>query len=174
MVKLWCCCFLELGNDEIHGMLCLGILGGDYTCLRLDKRRKNVVLSVLELVFTLWAAWGRYAQLQQLPRAASACHTAIFNPKIPHIIWILAYKQDHLLVPLPLIFGFSFCRDHQWMANIVPVPKKDGKVRMCVDYRDLNKTSPKDDFPLPHIGMLVGNTTKFNVFFFMDGFSSYN
>ena len=43
----------------------------------------------------------------------------------------------------------------QWVANIVPVPKKDGKVRMCVDYRDLNKASPKDDFPLPHIDMLV-------------------
>ncbi|KAI5382745.1 hypothetical protein KIW84_070240 [Lathyrus oleraceus] len=62
----------------------------------------------------------------------------------------------------------------QWVANIVPVPKKDGKVRMCVDYRDLNKASPKDDFPLPHIDMLVDNTTKFNVFSFMDGFSGYN
>ncbi|KAK7323722.1 hypothetical protein VNO77_27212 [Canavalia gladiata] len=39
----------------------------------------------------------------------------------------------------------------EWVANIVPVPKKDGKVRMCVDYRDLNRASPKDDFPLPHI-----------------------
>ena len=39
----------------------------------------------------------------------------------------------------------------QWMANIVPVPNKDGKVRMCVDYRDLNRASPKDNFPLPHI-----------------------
>ncbi|KAI5430618.1 hypothetical protein KIW84_034997 [Lathyrus oleraceus] len=61
-----------------------------------------------------------------------------------------------------------------WVANIVPVPKKDGKVRMCVDYRDLNKASPKDDFPLPHIDMLVDNTAKFKVFSFMDGFSGYN
>ena len=62
----------------------------------------------------------------------------------------------------------------QWIDNIVPVPKKDGKVRMCVDYRDLNKASPKDDFPLPHIDMLVDSTTKFKVFSFMDGFSGYN
>ena len=62
----------------------------------------------------------------------------------------------------------------QWSANIVPVPKKYGKVRMCVDYRDLNKASPKDDFPLPHIEMLVDSTTKFKVFSFMDGFYGYN
>lgn len=62
----------------------------------------------------------------------------------------------------------------QWVANIVPVPKKDGKVRMCVDYRDLNRASPKDDFPLPHIDILVNNTNQFSVFSFMDGFSRYN
>ena len=62
----------------------------------------------------------------------------------------------------------------QWVTNIVPVPKKDGKVHMCVYYRDLNKASPKDDFPLPRIDMLVDNTAKFNVFSFMDGFSGYN
>ncbi|MCI40683.1 RNA-directed DNA polymerase (Reverse transcriptase), partial [Trifolium medium] len=39
----------------------------------------------------------------------------------------------------------------QWVANIVPIPKKDGKFQMCVNYRDLNRASPKDDFPLPHI-----------------------
>ena len=50
------------------------------------------------------------------------------------------------------------------------MPRKDGKVCMCIDYRDLNKTSPKDDFPLPHIDMLVDNTTKFKVFSFMEDF----
>ena len=62
----------------------------------------------------------------------------------------------------------------QWVANVVPVPNKDGKVRMCVDYRDLNRASPKDDFPLPHINILVDNTAQHKVFSFMDGFSGYN
>jgi len=71
--------------------------------------------------------------------------------------------------------GFLVTSEYpQWLANIVPVPKKDGKVRMCVDYRNLNKTSPKDDFPLPHIDVLVDSTAKCKVFSLMDGFSSYN
>jgi hypothetical protein len=43
-----------------------------------------------------------------------------------------------------------------------------------VDYRDLNKASPKDDFPLPHIDILVDNTARNATYSFMDGFSSYN
>ena len=57
---------------------------------------------------------------------------------------------------------------------MVPVPKIDGKVRMCVDSRDLNRASPKDDFPLPYIDFLVDNTTQHKVFSFMDRFSGYN
>ncbi|KAG8500234.1 hypothetical protein CXB51_004341 [Gossypium anomalum] len=45
---------------------------------------------------------------------------------------------------------------------------------MCVDYRDLNRASPKDNFPLPHIDTLVDNTAKHSLFSFMDGFSGYN
>ena len=52
----------------------------------------------------------------------------------------------------------------RWVENVVPVPKKDGKVPMCVDYRDLNSVSPKDDFPLPHIDILVDNTSQHKVF----------
>ena len=62
----------------------------------------------------------------------------------------------------------------QWVANVVPVPKKDGKVQMCVDYIALNRASPKDDFPLPHIDVLVDNTAQHKIFSFMDGFSGYN
>ncbi|KAG8473187.1 hypothetical protein CXB51_035220 [Gossypium anomalum] len=45
---------------------------------------------------------------------------------------------------------------------------------MCIDYRDLNKASLKDNFPLPHIDTLVDNTAGYSLFSFMDGFSGYN
>ena len=47
----------------------------------------------------------------------------------------------------------------EWLANVIHVPKKDGKVRVCVDFHDLNKASPKNDFPLPHIDILIDSTT---------------
>lgn len=56
----------------------------------------------------------------------------------------------------------------------MPVPNKDEKVRICIDYRDVNRESPKDDFPLPHIDVLVDNIAHVLVFSFMDGFSGYN
>ncbi|XP_016752398.1 uncharacterized protein [Gossypium hirsutum] len=56
----------------------------------------------------------------------------------------------------------------EWVANIVSVPKEDEKIRMCMDYRDLNKASPKDNFPLPHIDMLVDNTAGYSLFSFME------
>ena len=45
---------------------------------------------------------------------------------------------------------------------------------MCVDYKDLNRESPKDDFSLPYIDVLVDNTAQHKLFSFMDGFSGYN
>ena len=62
----------------------------------------------------------------------------------------------------------------QWVTNVVVVPKKDGKIRVCMDYRDLNRASPKDDFPLPHIDILIDNAARNATYSFMDGFSSYN
>ena len=71
--------------------------------------------------------------------------------------------------------GFLAVVDYPpWIANIVPVPNKDGKVRMCVDYLDLNRESPENDFPLPHIDVLMDNTAQASVFSFMDSFSGYN
>jgi len=60
------------------------------------------------------------------------------------------------------------------VSNIVVVPKKEVKIRVCMDFRNLNKASPKDDFPLPHIDILVDNVARSSTYSFMDGFSGYN
>ncbi|KAH9703019.1 BED-type domain-containing protein [Citrus sinensis] len=46
----------------------------------------------------------------------------------------------------------------EWISNVVLVKKANGKWRMCVDFTDLNKTCPKDSFPLPKIDQLVDST----------------
>ena len=61
-----------------------------------------------------------------------------------------------------------------WLTNVVPVPKKDGKTRVCVDYWDLNKASPKNNFPLPYIHILIDNCAKYEIQSFVDCFAWYH
>jgi len=71
----------------------------------------------------------------------------------------------------------DFVREEQhpnWVANIVLVPKKNGNIRICIDYRDLNTACPKDEFPLSITDVMIDNTCDFERMFFMDGFLGYN
>ena len=89
-----------------------------------------------------------------------------------HPRWSLQVKKE---IQKHLSVGFiSVVQYPEWLANVVHVPKKDDKVRVCVDFRNLNKASIKDDFPLPHIDMLVDSTAGYAMLSFMDGFSGYN
>ena len=61
-----------------------------------------------------------------------------------------------------------------WLSNIVSVKKKNGQIRYCVDFRNLNKAYPKDEFPLPNMDLLIDSTAESVMFSFMDGFNEYN
>ncbi|XP_057770207.1 uncharacterized protein LOC130990022 [Salvia miltiorrhiza] len=61
-----------------------------------------------------------------------------------------------------------------WISSIVPVRKKNGQIRVCVDFRDLNEACPKDDFPLPIAELMIDATTGHEALTFMDGSSGYN
>ena len=50
----------------------------------------------------------------------------------------------------------------------------NGKWRTCVDFTDLNKACPKDDFPLPRIDQLVDSTAGCELMSFLDAYSSYH
>jgi ribonuclease HI len=74
-----------------------------------------------------------------------------------------------------LAAGFIKLIQHpRWLSNIVPVKKKNGQIRCCVDFRNLNKACPKDEFPLPNMDLLVDSAAGHAMFSFMDGFSGYN
>ena len=94
---------------------------------------------------------------------------ALWRMKSEIILKIKEEVEKHLKAGFLTVIAYS-----DWVANIVPVPKKDRKVRMYVEYKDLNQASPKDNFPLPHIDTLIDNTTTNMFFSFMDGFSGYN
>ena len=62
----------------------------------------------------------------------------------------------------------------EWLANVVVVPKKGNKWRVCVDYMDLNDACPKDNFPLPHIDKIVDASVGHDMLSFLDAFSIYH
>ena len=57
---------------------------------------------------------------------------------------------------------------------MVVVPKVGGKLRMCIDFRDLNKVCPKDYFSLPSIDRLVESMSEHELFRFVDTYSGYH
>lgn len=85
--------------------------------------------------------------------------------------------QDQVIAEVDRLITAGFIKEVQyprWLANIVPVEKKNGQVRVCVDFRDLNRACPKDDFPIPITEMVVDSTTGYGALSFMDGSSGYN
>ncbi|KAL0282754.1 UNVERIFIED_CONTAM: hypothetical protein Sangu_2479100 [Sesamum angustifolium] len=60
-----------------------------------------------------------------------------------------------------------------WISNTVPVKNKNGQIRVCDDFRDLNNACPKDDFPLPIAERMI-DATGHEALSFMDGLSGYN
>ena len=73
--------------------------------------------------------------------------------------------KDGFVYPVPLT---------EWVSNIVSIIKRQGTIHICVNYRDLNRTCPKDNYPTPFIDQIIDNCARSVIFSFMDGFSGYN
>jgi hypothetical protein len=71
--------------------------------------------------------------------------------------------------------GFiRLCRYAEWILSVVPMQKKDGRWRVCVDIRDLNRATPKDEYPMPVAERLINAAAGHKILSFMDGSASYN
>ena len=76
--------------------------------------------------------------------------------------------------PLKKKLTIKEVRFSTWFTNIVMVEKANEKWRMCTDYIVLNKTFPKDAYPLPNIDRFVDGASGFQVLSFLDVYSKYS
>ena len=51
--------------------------------------------------------------------------------------------------------------------------KKNGKLRICIDFRDLNRATPKDEYPMPVTEVLVDAAAGHKMMSFLDGNAGY-
>ena len=65
-------------------------------------------------------------------------------------------------------------RHSTWVSNLLPIRKKNGDIRLCVDFKNLNIASLKDNYGLPNMEAMLQQVTGFELMSMMDGFSGYN
>ena len=85
-------------------------------------------------------------------------------------------EQDEMEEQVKDLLAQGFIRPiaSPYGAPILFVPKKDGRWRMCIDYRALNKQTVKDQFPLPRIDSLLERLGQAKVFTKLDLASGYH
>jgi len=95
----------------------------------------------------------------QRTRRSALHHTKIVAEEVGNLLEVGAIREVHY---------------PKWISNIVVVPKKNGKWRVYVDYKTVNKACPKDSFRLPRIDQLVGLTAGHNRLSFLDAYRGYH
>ena len=83
---------------------------------------------------------------------------------------IIKTKNDKLLI-------IGFIRDVKywdWLANMMVVPKRDGRWIVCIDYTNLNDVYPNDSFLLPQIDQIVDAIIGHGMLSFLDAFFRYH
>lgn len=86
-------------------------------------------------------------------------------------------RQNIIQSEVEKLLAAGFIREvdyPEWLVNVVVVPKKEGKWRVCVGYTNLNDACPKDNFPLARIDQIVDSTVRHRMFSFLDAFFGYH
>jgi ribonuclease HI len=89
------------------------------------------------------------------------------NPKLLPLIEKEIKKMYDAKIIVPLRFS-------KWVSNLVPTRKKTGEIRLCIDFRNLNKVSLKDNYPFPKMDHILQKVVGSSRISLLDGFSGYN
>lgn len=88
-----------------------------------------------------------------------------------HMLLPIIEKEIKKLWEANIILPLRFSN---WVANIVPICKKNGEIRICVDFRNINKCSLKDNYPLPKMDHILQRVVGSKCLSMIDDFSGYN
>jgi hypothetical protein len=86
--------------------------------------------------------------------------------------YAIVVKQD--IDKLLVVRFIEFVEKTTWLSPIVVVPKKNGKLRICIDFKKLNTTTKKDPYPLPFINDMLNIVARYEAYSFLDGYSKYH
>lgn len=89
------------------------------------------------------------------------------NPKVAPTIQKELQKLYEAKIIEPIRYS-------NWVANVVPGRKKTGEIRVCIDFRNLNLASLKDNYPLPSMEHVLEVVIGSDVMSMLNGFSGYN
>jgi len=74
-----------------------------------------------------------------------------------------------------LAIGFiEYMEEATWLSPIVVVPKKNGKLKICINFRRLNVATKKDRYPLFFTNEVLNTITSYEAYSFLDGYSKYH
>jgi hypothetical protein len=136
------------------------------------------------LITFLWAnvdvfAW-QPSQMHGIPREVIEHHLKIYpdaRPVQQRPRKQSVERQNFIREEAKKLLDAGFMREihhPRWLANLVVVPKANGKLWMCIDYTILNKACPKDPFPLPRIDQIVDSTSGCDLLYFLDAYSGFH
>ena len=89
------------------------------------------------------------------------------NPKLLPLV----EKEIKNLFEAKIIVALRFSR---WVANLVPVRKKNGEIRICIEFKNMNKLYLNVHYPLPKMDHILQRVVGSQRISTLDGFSSYN
>jgi len=58
-----------------------------------------------------------------------------------------------------------------WLSPIVIIPKKNGKLKICIDFKKLNVATKKDPYPLLFTDEVLNIVAGYEAYYFLDGYS---
>ena len=130
-----------------------------YISSHLTQEQFDKVLAVVKK-FKDFFAWD-YTELPGLDRTLVEHRLPIKKEHLPHqqppckMVNEVTLKVKKKIKRLLQAGFIRLAKYIEWLSNIVPVLKKNGKLCVCKDFRNLNATTPKNEYPMPIADVLV-------------------